>query len=78
MHTSSVSKQERQSLDAVSRSESAIFPLDKPESQDVQSSVFFRQPVTASSSGSAGPLMVLEEGLEDLFLSPRAGSSFWY
>ena len=35
MDTSSVSEQEKQSPEAVSKSESAIFPLDKPESEDV-------------------------------------------
>ena len=65
MDTSSVSKQERQSLEAVSRSESAMFPLDKPESEDLWSPVLFELPVTASSLGLAGPLMGLKEGLED-------------
>ena len=35
MDTSSVPEQERQSQEAVSRSESAMFPFDKPESEDV-------------------------------------------
>ena len=65
MDTSSVSEQERQSLEAMSRSESAMFPFDKPESEDVWSSVLFELPATASSSGSAGPLVGLEEGLDN-------------
>ena len=65
MDMSSVSEQERQSPEAVSRSESAMFPLDKPESENVWSSVLFELPVTASSSGSVGSLVGLEEGLED-------------
>ena len=77
MDTSSVSEQERQSAEAVSRSESAMFPFDKPESEDVWSSVVFELPATTSSSASAGPLMALEEGLEGLLsLSPGAGFSF--
>ena len=42
-----------------------MFPFDKPESEDVWSSVLFELPVTASSSGTAGPLVGLEEGMED-------------
>ena len=64
----SVSEQEMQSPEAVSRSDLTMFPLDKPGSEDVQSSVLFKLPVTASSSGSAGPLLGLEEGLEDSHL----------
>ena len=63
--TSSVSDQERQSPEAVSRSEPAMFPLDEPMSEDVWSLVFFELPATTSSSGSAGPLMGLEEELKD-------------
>ena len=51
MDTSSVSQQERQSPEAVSRLESAMFPLDKPESENVWSQVIFELPVTTSSSG---------------------------
>ena len=74
----SVSEQERESLEAVSRSESAMFPFEKPESEDVWSSVLFELPVAASSSGSDGPLMGLEEGLMDsclchLELGPVSG-----
>ena len=58
-------QQERQSPEAVSRSESAMFPLDQPEPEDIQSSVLFELPVTASSLGSARPVMGLEEELED-------------
>ena len=68
MDTSSVSEQERQSSAAVSSLESAMFPLDKPESEDVWSLVFLELPTTASSSGLARPLMRLEEGLEDFCL----------
>ena len=63
-----VSEQERQCPEAVSRSESAMFPLDGPGSDDVWSLVFFRLPATDSSSGLTGPLMGLEEGLEDSFV----------
>ena len=42
-----------------------MFPFDKPESEDVWSSVLFKLLATASSSGLVGPLMGLEEGLED-------------
>ena len=66
MDTSSVSKQERQFPEAVSRSESAMYPLDKPESEDVQSPVLFELPAAIPSSGSA--LVGLEGGLEDLCL----------
>ena len=68
MDTSSVSEQERQSLEAVSRSESTMLPLVEPESEDVWSLVLFELPVTASSSGSAGPLMGLEKGWRTLCL----------
>ena len=40
-------------------------PLDEPESADVWSPVLFELPVTTSLSGLGGPLMGLEEGLED-------------
>ena len=65
MDMSSVSEQERQSPEAMSRSELAMFPFDKPETEDVQSAVLFELPVTASSLGLAGSLVGLEEGLED-------------
>ena len=42
-----------------------MFSLDKSGSEDVWSLVLFTLPATASSSGSARPLMGLEEGLED-------------
>ena len=42
-----------------------MFPFDEPESEDSQSSVLFEIPLTASSSGLVGPLVGLEEGLED-------------
>ena len=35
MDTSSMSEQEKPSADDVSKSESAIFPFDEPESEDV-------------------------------------------
>ena len=41
MNTSSVSDQERHSPEAVSRLESAMFPLDKSDSEDVQALVLF-------------------------------------
>ena len=63
--TSSVSEQEKQSPEAVSKSESAIFPLDKPESEDVQSLVLFELPVAVLSSGSVRALVGLEWGIED-------------
>ena len=62
---SSVSDQERQSLEVISRLESAMFPFDKPESEDVRSSVLLQVPVTDTSSGSTKCLVRLEEGLED-------------
>ena len=65
MDASSVSEKERWSPEALSRSESTMFLFDEPESEDAQSSVLFDLPATASSSGSAGPLVGLEEGLED-------------
>ena len=42
-----------------------IFPPDEPESEYVWSPVLFELPATASSSGSARPLIGQEEGLED-------------
>ena len=51
--------------EAVSRSESAMFPLDEPESKNVWSPGLYELPATASSSGSARALMGLKEGLED-------------
>ena len=65
MDMSIVSQQERQFLEAMSRSESAMFPFGKPESEDVWSSVLFELLATALSSGSAEPLVGLEEGLDD-------------
>ena len=65
MDTSLVSEQERQSLEAVSMMESAMFPFEKPESEDVWSSVVFELPVTDSPSGSTRPLVGLDERLED-------------
>ena len=59
-----MSKQERQSPEALSRSESVEFPLDKLESEDTWSPVLLELPA-ATSSGSAGPLVGLEEGLGD-------------
>ena len=55
-----------------------MFPLDKPESEDVQSLVLFKLPVATLSLGSARALMVLEGDGGLLYLLPRAGSSFWY
>ena len=63
MDASSVSEQERQSQEVISRLESATFPCDKLESKDA--SVLIELPATASSSGLAGPLVGLEEVLED-------------
>ena len=68
MDTSSVSEQERQSLAAVSRSESAKFPLNKPESEDAWSLVLLELSTTAPLSGSASPPMGLKEGLDDSHL----------
>ena len=51
MDTSSVSEQERQSPEAVSKSESVMFPLDEPESEDVQSLVVFKLPTAIPSLG---------------------------
>ena len=65
MDMSSVSEQERQSSEAMFRSESTMFPFDEPESEDVWSSELFELPVTATSSGLAGPLVGVEEGQED-------------
>ena len=62
---SSVSEQERQSLEAMCRSESAMFPFGEPESEDAQSSVLFELPMTTLSSGLAGHLVGLEKELED-------------
>ena len=62
MDSSSVSQQERQSSEAVSKSESAMFPLDEPESEYVWSPVLLELPVAALSSGSARGLMGLEGG----------------
>ena len=45
--------------------ESAMFPFDKPELEDVQSLVLFELPVATSSTELAGPLVGLEERLED-------------
>ena len=44
MDTSSVSEQERQSLEAVSRLESTEFPLDEPESEGAWSLVLLELP----------------------------------
>ena len=60
-----MSEQERQSPEAVSRLESTELPLDELESEDTQSPVLLGLPVTASLSGSAGPQVGLEEGLDD-------------
>ena len=62
--TSSVSEQERQSLEAVSKLQSAMFSLGDPESEDVPSPVLFELPAAASPSGLARALMGLG-GLED-------------
>ena len=64
MDNLSVSEQERQSPEAVSRSESIMFPLDELESEDTWSPVHMELPA-AASSGSAGPLVRLYEGLGD-------------
>ena len=65
MDTSSVSEQKKQFPEASSKSESALFPLDEPESEDVQSLVLFELPAAAPSSGSVRALVGLEGGLED-------------
>ena len=57
-----MSGQERQSLEAVSRSESTELPFNEMESEDIQYLVVLGLPTTVSSSGSVGPLMGLEEG----------------
>ena len=64
MDTSSVSEQERQSPEAVSKSEASMFPHDEPESEDAQSLVLFELPVAVPSSGLVGALMELEGWLE--------------
>ena len=68
MDTSSVSQQEKQSPEAVSKSESAMFPLDEPESEDVQSLVLFELSEAIPASGSVRVLVELEGGLEDSYL----------
>ena len=65
MDMSSVSEQERQSPEAVSKSESAMFPLHEPDSEDVQCPVLLELPAAVPVSGSAGALMGLDGGLED-------------
>ena len=75
MDTSPVSEQERQSQDAVSMSESAMFPLDKPESEEVWSPVLFELPVNALSLGLAKTLMGLG-GLRTPVLVTQ--SWFWF
>ena len=65
---SSVSKQDRQSLEAVSRPESTELPLEKLESVDTWCPVLLELPATASSLGSAGPLVGLGEGLGTLVM----------
>ena len=64
MDTSSVSKQEKQSPEAVSKSES-IIPLDESESADVCSLVLFELSMAVPSSGWVRALVGLEGGLED-------------
>ena len=68
MDISLVSKQERQSPEAVSKSESTKFPLDELESEDAWSLVPLELPVAASSFGSASPLVGKEEGLGTLII----------
>ena len=68
MDTLSVSEQERQSPEAVSRSKSAEFPLDEPESEDAWSLVLLELHATVSSSGLVSPPMGLDEGLKDSHL----------
>ena len=58
-----MSEQERQSSEAVSRLESTKHPLDDMESEDTWSLVVLELLATASSSGSASPLVGLVEGL---------------
>ena len=60
-----MSEQEKQSPEAVSRSESTELPLDELESEDTWSLVLLELPATTSSLGSASPPAGLEEGLED-------------
>ena len=70
MDTSSVSKQERESPEVVSKSESTMFFFAEPESEDVQSSVLFELPAAIPPSGLVRDLIGLEGGLEDSCLHP--------
>ena len=63
--TSPVSEQEKQSPEPVSKSESPMFPLDEPESEDVQPLVLFELPVTIPLSGLVRALVGPRRGLED-------------
>ena len=62
---SSVSGQERWSPEAVSRSESTKLPLDELESENTWSLALLGLPAAVSLSGSADPLVGLEEELGD-------------
>ena len=60
-----MSKQEKQSPEAVPKLESAILSLDEPEFEDFQSLVLFQLPTAVPSSGLVRALGGLEGGLED-------------
>ena len=70
MDTSSLSEQERQSPDAVSKSELAMFPLDEPETEDICSPVLFELPAAIIRIGRS------PDGTRRG--ARRAGSGFWY
>ena len=77
MDTSLVSKQVRQSPEALSKSESAMFPLDEPESKDAWYPVLFELPTATSSSGLARTLKGLDEARGLLSSLSRTASGFW-
>ena len=60
--------------EAVSKSESAEFPLDKLESEDTWSLVFLELPLAVSSLGSPGPVVGLEEGQGTLIIVAQSQS----
>ena len=57
-----MSEQDKQSPEAVSKSDSAMFPLDEPESEEVQSPVLIELSVAIPSSGLVRVLVGLEGG----------------
>ena len=79
-----MSEQERQSPEAVSRSESTELPLDNLESEDTWSLVLLGLPAARSTPGLADPLVGPEEGLGDSYccylesvLISGVGSGIW-